>query len=100
MSATSKAEKNPYKPSYLLQQSLSFLSNVVIFVPAGRALSVVTVNTLPDTNRKSHNTYDYDQEDVILRRGKEFKIDVTFDRDVDTDKDIITLQFVYGNYIC
>jgi hypothetical protein len=29
-----------------------------------------------------------------------FKIDVTFDRDVDTDNDIITLQFVYGNYIC
>lgn len=63
----------------------------------GKALSVVTVNTLPRTNRKLHNTYDYDQEDCILRRGKEFKIDVTFDRDVDTDNDILTLQFAYGS---
>lgn len=63
----------------------------------GKALSVVSINTCAKSNRKSHNTYDYDTEDAIFRRGQEFILDITFDRDYDVDNDIVTLQFVYGS---
>ncbi|XP_076113269.1 protein-glutamine gamma-glutamyltransferase K-like [Mytilus galloprovincialis] len=73
------------------------LSNLKEKKEPGKALSVSKVDTLTYENRKAHNTYDYDQEDVILRRGQEFKVDVEFDRDIDVEYDNVTLQFVFGS---
>ena len=50
---------------------------------------------IPD-NRTEHHTEDYEQEELILRRGQQFKITITFSRAYNGNQDSIVLQFVTG----
>ncbi|XP_031574410.1 protein-glutamine gamma-glutamyltransferase K-like [Actinia tenebrosa] len=59
-------------------------------------LKPVQVDLHVDKNREEHYTDDYEMEDLIVRRGKVFKISVTFDRNFDESRDKVILQFVTG----
>ncbi|KAJ8303644.1 hypothetical protein KUTeg_020040 [Tegillarca granosa] len=63
----------------------------------GTSLKVSKVDLDLKPNRCAHHTRDYDQQDLILRRGQKFTLTVTFDREVKTDMDCIVLQFVTGD---
>ena len=52
-----------------------------------------------EENREAHKTDEYEIDQLILRRGQKFDVTVTFDRDYDPDRDIITVQFVTGNFV-
>ena len=49
-----------------------------------------------EQNRKAHKTDDYEAENLIIRRGKEFDVTVTFNREYKAEIDTIILQFVTG----
>ena len=49
-----------------------------------------------DQNRKAHGTEDYEHEQLIIRRGQEFEVTVTFNREFKPDSDVVVLQFVTG----
>lgn len=72
------------------------LVSLYLLKSAEKAIGIERVDTLTYPNRKQHNTYDYDQEDLILRRGQQFKIDLICDRDIDAENDAITIQYAYG----
>ena len=47
-------------------------------------------------NRMAHRTDDYESEELIIRRGQEFQVTVTFDRVYRPESDQIILQFATG----
>ena len=47
-------------------------------------------------NRIDHRTDDYESEELIIRRGQEFQVTVTFDRVYRPESDQIILQFATG----
>ena len=53
-----------------------------------------------EENQEKHHTDMFkDQDDLIVRRGAEFFLTLTFDRKVNTDSDVIVLQFSFGEKI-
>lgn len=56
----------------------------------------VAVDLLKDENRAAHKTDGYEIPQLIVRRGQEFDVTVTFDRDYNPDVDVIVVQFVTG----
>lgn len=44
----------------------------------------------------AHRTDDYESEELIIRRGQEFQVTVTFDRVYRPESDQIILQFATG----
>ena len=59
-------------------------------------LQPVNVELHAEENREDHKTDSYEMQDLVIRRGQEFKISVTFDRSYDSKRDQIFLQFVTG----
>ena len=53
-----------------------------------------------EQNRKAHRTDEYDAENLIIRRGQEFDVTVTFNREYKPDIDVVVLQFVVGLLKC
>ena len=49
-----------------------------------------------DQNREAHKTDDYYAANLIIRRGQEFDVTVTFNREYNPGTDEIVLQFVTG----
>ena len=47
-------------------------------------------------NRIEHRTDDYESEELIIRRGQEFHVTVTFDKVYRPEFDQIILQFATG----
>ena len=52
---------------------------------------------LPKENGHAHHTDEYECSELVLRRGQEFDMAITFDRKFDEEKDSVLLQFVVGN---
>ncbi|XP_025075960.1 protein-glutamine gamma-glutamyltransferase K-like [Pomacea canaliculata] len=63
----------------------------------GAALNVKSINLNKKSNSDKHFTSDYEVEDLVVRRGKAFDITILFDREIDKETDIISLQFVVGS---
>ena len=49
-----------------------------------------------EENRAAHHTSEYEQEELIVRRGQSFKLTVTFDREFNPNADRIVVQLVTG----
>ncbi|XP_054848136.1 protein-glutamine gamma-glutamyltransferase 4 [Eublepharis macularius] len=62
---------------------------------AGGPLKSVGVDFLRDQNTRLHHTNDYTNSSLIVRRGDEFQLKVTFSREL-KDQDKITLQLTIG----
>ncbi|XP_044150376.1 protein-glutamine gamma-glutamyltransferase 4 isoform X1 [Bufo gargarizans] len=60
------------------------------------ALRVTNVDFLEKENGCQHNTTEFDNSHLIVRRGQPFRIKISFDREV-THRDKITLQFCIGS---
>ncbi|XP_076014472.1 coagulation factor XIII A chain-like [Genypterus blacodes] len=58
-------------------------------------LYVVSVDMLQQTNKLNHYTSDYDIQNLVIRRGLEFFIRVTFNREL-TQTDDYQLEFMIG----
>ena len=56
----------------------------------------MTVNFHHEENRAAHKTEDYEIPQLIVRRGQEFDVTVTFNREYHPDVDVIVVQFVTG----
>ncbi|XP_074644960.1 protein-glutamine gamma-glutamyltransferase 4-like [Tubulanus polymorphus] len=59
-------------------------------------LKAESVDLNRNENRAAHNTSKYMHKNLIVRRGQSFKIDVTFNRKYNPEKDKISLKFVTG----
>ncbi|XP_042328168.1 protein-glutamine gamma-glutamyltransferase 4-like [Sceloporus undulatus] len=62
---------------------------------AGGPLKAVGIDFLRKKNVCLHHTYDYENTNLIVRRGKEFTVKLTFNREVH-DKDKVILQLSIG----
>lgn len=60
-------------------------------------LKVQSVNFHNKSNREKHHTEEYEQEDLIVRRGTPFYLSFTFQRNIQPDRDLILLQLVTGD---
>ena len=47
-------------------------------------------------NRKAHHTDDYEIQQLIVRRGQEFDVTLTFNRDYKPEDDVIVVQLATG----
>ena len=54
------------------------------------------INLHEKDNRHSHHTDKYEHSNLIVRRGQNFDVTVTFNRAYDARTDVITLQFAVG----
>lgn len=54
------------------------------------------VDFLRSKNRQSHKTSDYEIPNLIIRRGQQFDISITFDRTFSCQDDELVLKFVTG----
>ncbi|KAK6982720.1 protein-glutamine gamma-glutamyltransferase K [Biomphalaria glabrata] len=63
----------------------------------GKALKVTHVNVQKEENGLRHHTFDYQVDNLVVRRGWPFTMSFDFDRDVDVNNDRITLQLAYGS---
>ena len=64
------------------------------------ALKAESVDLHIDDNRTEHHTSEYEHETLLVRRGQQFKVTVTFNRPYDESQDFVVLQFVTGEYHC
>ncbi|XP_034720739.1 coagulation factor XIII A chain-like [Etheostoma cragini] len=66
-------------------------------VPAfdGTNLSVQNVDMCQQMNKSQHNTGSYDNPNLVVRRGQEFQVKVTFDRPL-VETDDFQLEFLIG----
>ena len=60
------------------------------------ALKAESIDLYIPDNRTEHHTEDYEHEELIVRRGQQFKITITFSRPYNVNQDIIVLQFATG----
>ncbi|CAN2389650.1 mating plug formation [Pristimantis euphronides] len=60
------------------------------------ALRARDVDFLKQENTCHHHTSEYNNSNLIVRRGQPFKLKISFDREV-TPRDKVTLQFTTGN---
>ena len=56
------------------------------------ALKVKSVNILEDVNHKVHHTDEYETEALIIRRGGEFQLDITYEEGGYSDQFYIELR--------
>ncbi|XP_069113576.1 protein-glutamine gamma-glutamyltransferase K-like [Argopecten irradians] len=63
----------------------------------GASLKVMSVDNHLTLNRREHHTKEYDQQDLIVRRGQAFKLTITFDREIDQAHDTVLLQVTFGD---
>lgn len=62
----------------------------------GTALNVESVDLFKENNCKAHHTDEYEQDDLIVRRGQPFSLKMKFDRNINKNQDIIVIKFAYG----
>ncbi|XP_068438447.1 coagulation factor XIII A chain-like [Clinocottus analis] len=65
------------------------------FAPSGEPLSVKKVDMLQQKNMREHFTSEYDIDQLVVRRGQEFMMQVTFDRPL-VDGDDFQVEFLIG----
>ena len=65
-------------------------------ISAGQ-LEAVKLNLHKQENRATHRTDEYEIDQLILRRGQEFDVTVTFNRDYIQKPMSLRVQFVTGN---
>ncbi|KAJ8031443.1 Protein-glutamine gamma-glutamyltransferase K [Holothuria leucospilota] len=61
-------------------------------------LGVETVDFKTEENRKNHRTNSYEVNDLILRRGQDFKITLKFTRPFNKSEDVIGVEFRTGSH--
>lgn len=61
-----------------------------------KQLKVVSVDLLKEKNGKEHHTDKYEVEELVVRRGQAFYIDVEFDHAYDAASDTISLEMLMG----
>nr|XP_046226724.1 coagulation factor XIII A chain-like [Scatophagus argus] len=66
------------------------------YAPVGASLSVQHINMCQQINKPNHYTTAYDTQNLVVRRGQEFLIRVTFNRPL-TDQDDFQLEFLIGS---
>ncbi|XP_073344680.1 coagulation factor XIII A chain-like [Pagrus major] len=66
------------------------------YAPAGQALTVQQIDMCQQVNKPNHYTGAYDIENLVVRRGQEFVIRVTFSRPL-ADGDDFQLEFLIGS---
>lgn len=49
-----------------------------------------------EINKMQHHTSYYHSDFLIVRRGQEFQVNITFNRPYDSDRDKIAVEFVIG----
>jgi len=55
----------------------------------------------PDqSNKKQHRTAVFNSDYLIVRRGQEFQVKVTFNRPYEAAKDTFAVEFVIGEFLC
>lgn len=64
----------------------------------GQALGVTSIDFHKSKNGSDHHTWEYEINDLVVRRGKVFSITISFDRDVDVEKDLVVVQLTFGMY--
>jgi len=62
----------------------------------GKALTVLSVDLQNEKNRETHHTSEFEHDYLIVRRGQEFTFNLTFDRKVNKDADVLFAKFAYG----
>ena len=62
----------------------------------GTALKVKSIDLLKEKNRELHHTSDFEQDDLVIRRGQAFSVALNFDRNPHVEEDIITLLITTG----
>ena len=62
-------------------------------------IRVSNVELHQNDNRTAHHTQDYEDQSLIVRRGQEFKVTITFSRPLDLTADKVILQFTAGRMI-
>uniref|UniRef100_A0AAY4CDG8 protein-glutamine gamma-glutamyltransferase n=1 Tax=Denticeps clupeoides TaxID=299321 RepID=A0AAY4CDG8_9TELE len=75
------------------------LRNLLFSCSTADYLDVWDVNMLKEpeeVNKQQHHTDRYANEGLIVRRGQEFQISITFNRPHDPSKDQFALEFVIG----
>ncbi|CAL1538646.1 unnamed protein product [Lymnaea stagnalis] len=63
----------------------------------GKTLGVKSIDFNKARNGRDHHTWEYEINDLVVRRGRTFALTIKFDRDIDIKTDEILLQFVFGN---
>uniref|UniRef100_A0A671WPR1 protein-glutamine gamma-glutamyltransferase n=1 Tax=Sparus aurata TaxID=8175 RepID=A0A671WPR1_SPAAU len=66
------------------------------FIPAGEGLMVQQVDMCQQQNKPNHYTTAYDTGNLVVRRGQEFVVRVTFSRPL-ADGDDFQLEFLIGS---
>ena len=55
-----------------------------------------SIDLLKEKNRELHHTSDFEQDDLVIRRGQAFSLALNFDRNPHVEEDIITLLITTG----
>ncbi|XP_059138546.1 protein-glutamine gamma-glutamyltransferase K-like [Physella acuta] len=71
--------------------------NIVIQTVTGQALQVSSIDFHKSKNGSDHHTWEYEVNDLVVRRGKVFSITISFDRDVDVETDSLVVQLAFGS---
>ena len=58
-----------------------------------------SVDFLRTSNRQAHRTSDYEIPNLIIRRGQQFDLSITFDRPFSIKQDEVVLKFVTGRNV-
>ena len=74
----------------------SVLCFFFFFLIADMALRADSIDLHVTDNRVEHHTDEYEHEDLIVRRGQQFRITIYFNRAYNDSQDTIVLQFVTG----
>lgn len=57
---------------------------------------MISVDLLEERNGKDHHTDQYEVEQLVLRKGQAFHLDVEFDHPYDASTDTIWLEMLMG----
>ncbi|KAA0704900.1 Coagulation factor XIII A chain [Triplophysa tibetana] len=78
-------------------ESLRLDDEVSPRAPSSRPFSVLGVDMRKVENKKAHNTGRYKNSCLIVRRNKEFIIDIRFDRPFNIMEDTVEVEFLIGS---
>ena len=67
-----------------------------IFLSIGTSLKVKSIDLQKEKNRELHHTADFEQDELIIRRGQVFSLTITFDRNPNDEEDLIALLITTG----
>ena len=76
--------------------SMCILSITSVLLVSDGQLKPRNVDFLRTKNRQEHRTSDYEIPNLIIRRGQQFDVSITFDRTFSCQDDDLVLKFVTG----